>query len=121
MSFILAILTAVQINTKIYLPMNATAYYLHGTTATGTEARAGVCATGLKSLLGKECAIYQRLPNGERGDLIGVYKIEDTGCKPGVIDVWVNDAEECQEFANLTYKDGCKGKIYVELLEAYEE
>lgn len=117
---VLAVLMAFELNASIYLPMHATAYYLHGTTATGTETRHGICATGLKSFLGKECAIYQRLPNGERGKLIGVYKIEDTGCKPGVIDVWVEDAEECQEFANLTYKDGCNGNIYVELLEAYK-
>ena len=73
----------------------ATAYCLDGVTATGKHVRRGICATGRKEWLGKTCIIYQRLPNGDVGEIVGVYEIEDTGCKKSVIDVWCSDLDEC--------------------------
>lgn len=100
----------------------ATAYCLKGTTASGQKVRTGLCAMNSKvvkeqGLMGKNVALYQRLPDGEKGKLIGVYEIADTGCKKNVIDVWMPDLNRCQEFMNLVYEDGCKGKIYYEVIE----
>lgn len=116
MALIFSVILSLNLNLQTYIPMRATAYNLHGITATGTETRAGICASGIKELLGREVAIYQRLPSGDRGELIGVYTVEDTGCSPYVIDVWTEDVKA---FADRTYKDGCEGKIYIEILEEF--
>lgn len=113
---LIAILTSILVSAKpIELPMHATAYCLTGTTASGTQTRYGVCATGNKKLLGNEAIIYQRLPDGSKGKYIGTFIIEDTGCSESVIDVWKPNITECQEFMDLVYEDGCKGQIWVEL------
>lgn len=109
---------AEQISYKGY----ATAYCLPGITASGQEVHPGICAMNSKvvkefDLMGKDVALYQRLPNGEKGKLIGIYEIADTGCKKNVIDVWMPDLKQCQKFMNLVYEDGCKGKIYYEVIE----
>lgn len=96
----------------------ATAYCLKGITASGEEVRNGICAVSDKSLIGQILIMYQRLPDGNVGKLIGIYEIKDTGCKEGVIDVWHEDLEQCQEFMNLVYEDGCKGRIYVQIISA---
>lgn len=98
--------------------MHATAYKLHGITYTGKHTRNGICATGRKEWLGYTAIVYQRLPNDHIGDIIGIYEIEDTGCKENVLDVWCTDIEECQEFMSAVYEDGCQGKIYVEVIRA---
>jgi len=100
------------------LKMKATAYCIQGTTSTGIKTRKGICATGNSEWVGKTVVIYQRLPNEKVGDIIGIYEIEDTGCKPDVIDVWYPTLDECQGFMNRVYEDGCKGKIYVQILDA---
>lgn len=97
---------------------HATAYCLDGITATGSKVRSGICATGNKEWLGKTVVMYQRLPNGNVGKIIGIYEIEDTGCKPTVIDVWEQDLDKCQEFMNRVYEDGCKGKVYIQIIDA---
>ena len=102
--------------------MHATAYCLHGTTATGTETRHGIAA-GRKDLLGKTAVVYQRLPGDHIGQIIGIYEIQDTGGTEGlnngtVIDIWCEDLDECQEFMNTVYEDGCKGKVYVQFIDA---
>lgn len=114
--FILMTLISIAVSVKpIMLPMNATAYCLTGATASGTNTRYGVCATGNRNLIGNEAILYQRLPDGSKGRYIGTFIIEDTGCAESVIDVWKPNLTECQEFMDLVYQDGCKGKIWVEL------
>lgn len=99
---------------------HATAYCLQGTMANGEEVRTGACAVSDRSLIGKTLVMYQRLPDGSVGNIIGYFEICDTGCKQGVVDVWMPDLEECQEFMNLVYEDGCKGKIFYQIIEDAE-
>ena len=103
---------------KNMIKMHATAYCLHGTTYTGKKTRHGIAATGNKDLLGMTAVVYQRLPDGQIGELIGIYEIEDTGCNENVLDIWCEDLEECQELMNRVYEDGCKGRIWCEILDA---
>lgn len=99
------------------IKMRATAYCLDGKTASGTEVRKGICAISDRSLLGKTAIVYQRLPNNEVGEIIGIYEIEDTGCREHVIDVW-NPEDECQDFMDRVYEDGCQGKVWVQIVDA---
>lgn len=99
------------------LKMRATAYCLEGKTASGKEVRKGICASSNREWLGKTCIIYQRLPNGDIGEVIGIYEIEDTGCNEYVIDVWCPE-DECQDFMDRVYEDGCKGRVYAQIVEA---
>lgn len=94
----------------------ATAYDLQGITCTGDQVRDGICASSDKSLIGKTIVMYQRLPNGRVGEIIGIYEVLDTGpMSEFVIDVWT---ENPQEFMNRVYSDGCGGKVFVQILEA---
>lgn len=99
------------------LKMHATAYCLPGKTYTGAEVQEGICASGNKDLINKVVILYQRLPDGNIGEMIGIYTVQDTGCKDTVIDVWMPDLNACQGFMDRVYEDGCKGKIYVKVLE----
>ena len=80
--------------------MIATAYCLSGKTATGTDARLGIAASK-REWFGKTARVYWN-DNGEPGDLIGEYIIEDTGSEPirngSVIDIWLPTYDECMEF-----------------------
>lgn len=96
---------------------HATAYCLNGKTASGTEVREGICAMSDSSLIGMTAVVYQRMPDGSIGDYIGIYEIEDTGCSDNVIDVWCTE-EDCQGFMDKVYENGCKGKVYVQLIDA---
>lgn len=105
---------------------HATAYCLPGTTASGLPVQPGICAMNTQvvkeqNLMGKYVALYQRLPDGSQGQHIGTYLIADTGCKKSVIDVWFKDLEQCQQFMNRVYEDGCKGKIYYIIQEGETE
>lgn len=71
-----------------------------------------------KELLGKTVIIYKRLPDDSIGNAIGIYEVLDTGCKKNVVDVWCEDLEECQEFMNEVYEDGCKGRIWIQIVKA---
>ena len=102
------------------IPMHATAYCLQGTTASGEPVRVGICASGRKELFGKTVILYQRLPDGSVGRGLGIFEVKDTGCKPGVIDVWMPDLEWCDNFMRIVYQNGCKGKIYCEVIEESE-
>ena len=94
---------------------NATVYSLGGKTAMGTPVRYGICATGNKAWLGKTCIVYQRLPDNTIGDVIGIYTIEDTGCKSNVIDIWCpRDLQKV--IINKTYEKGCKGRIWIQII-----
>lgn len=105
-----------------YTKGHATAYCLPGTTASGLPVQDGICAMNRKlvkenDLFGKYVVLYQRLPDGSVGEEIGTYLIADTGCKKTVVDVWCSDLKKCQEFMNRVYEDGCKGKIYYQIME----
>lgn len=97
--------------------MHATAYCLDGHTATGDRVREGICASSRPDLLGKTLVLYKRLPNGKLGDYIGTYECLDTGCHKNVIDVWTPE-NNVQEFMNTVYEDDCKGKIFVQVIDA---
>lgn len=80
--------------------MIATAYCIHGITASETPTRLGICASK-REWFGKTAHIY-RNNNGKVGELIGSYKIEDTGSAPirkgHVIDIWMETEGECFDF-----------------------
>lgn len=120
MLLILAIWTS-SVNAKDKEPTlikaHATAYCLPGKTATGTEVREGICAMSDSSLIGKTAIVYQRNPDGSLGEYIGTYEIEDTGCADYVIDVWCEE-EDCQAFMDEVYKNGCQGKVFIQIIEA---
>ena len=104
------------------IKMHATAYCIEGKTYSGKHTRRGIAAAS-KEYIGKTALVYQRLPGDEVGDLIGIYEIEDTGGTEGltsgnVIDIWCPDLDACQEFMNTVYEDGCKGRVWVEIVEA---
>ena len=103
---------------QYYKSMYATAYCLHGKTYTGKHTRKGIAATGDKSLVGMTVLVYQQLPDGSMGEYIGLYEVEDTGCKTGVLDVWCEDLDECQEFMDLVYRNDCKSKVYCRFIKA---
>lgn len=86
--------------------------------ANGEKVHTGACAMSDRKLLGKTVILYQRLPDGKIGKILGYYIVCDTGCKKNVIDVWMPDMDSCQEFMNLVYEDGCKGKIFYQIVEA---
>jgi len=99
----------------------ATAYCVSGVTASGEMTRDGICA-GKDEWLGKTVILYQRLPDDSVGDMIGMYECKDTGGTPGlkegrVIDVWHEDLDQCQEFMNLLYEDGCQGHVYIQVID----
>lgn len=102
------------------IPMHATAYCLPGKTASGEPVRVGICASGRKELYGKTVILYQRLPDGSVGKGLGVYEVKDTGCKENVIDVWMPDLDWCDNFMRRVYLNGCKGRIYVQVIEESE-
>lgn len=94
---------------------SATVYSIEGKTALGTDTRYGVCATGDKSLLGKQIILYQRKPDETKGECLGIFTVEDTGCKQEVIDIWCPESYQ-QMIIGRTYENGCKGKIYIQIL-----
>lgn len=102
--------------------MRATAYPDTGKlTYSGTKPHYGT-AGATKDMIGKTVIMYQRLPNNEVGEIIGIYEIEDTGSAKGatnghVIDVWQPNLDECQEFMNRVYEDNCQGKVWVQIIE----
>lgn len=103
--------------------MRATAYEDTGSkTRSGNYPHYGT-AGGQEDMLGKTIVMYQRLPNDEVGEIIGIFEIEDTGSAKGaneghVIDVWKPNLDECQDFMDRVYEDGCQGKVWVQFIEA---
>lgn len=81
--------------------MQATAYCLNGTTATGTQTRIGVAASK-PEWFGRKVAVYRKGKDGYPAEKIGEYTIEDTGGKPirngSVIDLWFPTYDECIQF-----------------------
>lgn len=88
----------------VYHSMIATAYCLTGSTATGTTPRAGIAASK-REWFGKTVRVYKN-QDGNIGELIGTYVIEDTGGKTiqngSVIDIWLPTEEECKQFGRKT-------------------
>lgn len=105
--------------------MRATAYPDTGNlTYSGTKPHYGT-AGGRKDMIGKTIIMYQRLPNDKIGEIVGYFDIEDTGSAKGareghVIDVWKPNIEECQEFMERVYENGCQGKVWVQFIEDAE-
>lgn len=81
--------------------MQATAYCINGTTASGTQTRVGVAASK-REWLGKTAKVYRVDKDGNPTSLIGTYSIEDTGGKSissgKVIDLWFSTYEEAINF-----------------------
>ena len=92
-------------------------------TCTGDKVRKGICG-GCKDYIGKTIVLYQRLPNDEVGAILGIWECLDTGTgtegfqQGRVIDVYQPTLEECQDFMNLIYEDGCKGKVWIQVIDA---
>ena len=85
-----------------YIPMRASAYCIHGTTANGSHTHRGICAAK-PEWIGFTAAIY--LNNcGELGEFLGYYEVKDTGgdnIRNGkVIDIWMETEDECFQFGN---------------------
>lgn len=93
-------------------------------TCTGKPVHKGICG-GCQAYIGKTIILYQRLPGDEIGQILGIYECEDTGpstdaFKEGrLIDVWCEDLDDCQKFMDRVYEDGCQGKVWIEVIEAY--
>lgn len=95
------------------------------TTCTGDKVRKGICG-GCKDYIGKTIILYQRLPGDEVGQILGIWECLDTG--PGtegfqqgkVIDVYCPTLEECQEFMDLIYTNGAKGRVWIQIIEDAE-
>lgn len=91
-------------------------------TCTGDKVREGICG-GCKDYIGKTIVLYQRLPNDEVGRILGIYECLDTGTgtegfqQGRVIDVYQPTLEECQDFMNLIYEDGCQGRVYIQIFD----
>lgn len=118
MDFVITLITILA----LYKPnkMHATAYCDYGYTASGEYVAEGICATGDKSHIGETAWVFQRLPNEKQGKLIGIYSVKDCGCRDTVVDIWCPDLEGCQEFMDIVYEDGCKGKVFVYFTEGEE-
>lgn len=119
--FFLSPVLSTQAKEPTLLPGYATAYKECGTMSSSQETRPGVCA-GAEKYAGCMVVLYQRLPDGSLGDYIGMYECLDTGITDGikegkVIDVWQPDLEACQDFADITYANGCDGKVYIQIIE----
>ena len=91
-------------------------------TCTGDKVRKGICG-GCKDYIGKTIVLYQRLPNDEVGRILGIYECLDTGTgtegfqQGRVIDVYQPTLEECQDFMDLIYEDGCQGRVYIQIFD----
>ena len=92
------------------------------TTCTGKPVHKGICG-GCSEYLGKTIILYQRLPGDEVGEIIGIYECLDSGDSTDafregrLIDVWCEDLEACQSFMDRVYEDGCKGRVYIQVIE----
>lgn len=88
----------------VYHSMIATAYCLTGLTATETQTRPGIAASK-REWFGKTAKVYKN-QDGNIGELIGEYVIEDTGGKAirngSVIDIWLPTKAECKQFGRKT-------------------
>lgn len=112
----LMICTPAAVKAEELMKGRATVYSLSGKTKMNTDVHYGICATGNMDLYGKYIIIYQRKPDNTKGDCLGIYHVEDTGCKKEVIDIWC-PVEWQNMIINKTYENGCEGKIFIQVLE----
>jgi 3D (Asp-Asp-Asp) domain-containing protein len=95
----------------VYHSMIATAYCLTGLTATETQTRPGIAASR-REWFGKTAKVYKN-QDGNVGELIGTYVIEDTGGKAirngSVIDIWMPTEAECFDFGRRV--------VFVEIID----
>lgn len=100
----------IDFETAGFQKMHTTAYVIHGTTATGTETRPGICACNPH--LGEIAIIYTT-----DGQYLGMYECLDTGGTEGlqqgtVIDVWRANMTQATNYMKLT-----GGTVYVKWIE----
>lgn len=92
-------------------------------TCTGDKVREGICG-GCQEYIGKTIVLYQRLPNDEVGEILGIWECLDTGIgtegfqQGRVIDVYCPTMDDCQDFMDRIYEDGCQGKCYIQVIDA---
>lgn len=81
--------------------MYATAYCIHGKTATEIQTREGICA-GAREHFGEIAIVYKIDKFGNIGDFIGYFEVQDTGSEPirkgRVLDIWVPDYKTARKF-----------------------
>ena len=96
--------------------VSATIYCSGHTTADGSKVREGICAVNPENI-GKTVLIYTL----DR-ELIGIFEAKDTGgatIRSGaVIDVYFESRESGQHFIEETYKNGAKGRVLVQFIDA---
>lgn len=101
------------------LNINATAYCVSGTTATGTQTTEGRTIAGHPDWYGRTAYVWEDKGNGiEMENLIGVFTVEDTGKKGGsvrnggTVDIYMTDYDRCIQFG--------RKNVYVWLVENKE-
>lgn len=101
----LIVLFPTRVKADELLNIDATAYCVSGTTATGTQTVEGRTAAGHPDWYGMTAYVWEDTGEGiQPENLIGVYTMEDTGKKGGkvrnggCIDVYLTDYERCIEF-----------------------
>lgn len=103
---------------------NATAYCINGVTASGEWTREGICASK-SEYIDDYIFVYQKLPDGSVGKLIGFYECKDTGgaavANGQIVDIWKPNMNECQAFMDTVYEDGCGGQVYIYVYDTCTE
>lgn len=92
-------------------------------TYTGDKVREGICG-GCRDYVGKTIVLYQRLPNDEVGEILGIWECLDTGTgtegfqQGRVIDVYCPTMDDCQDFMDLIYTNNAHGKVWIQVIDA---
>lgn len=92
-------------------------------TCTGDRVREGICG-GCRDYVGKTIVLYQRLPNDEVGEILGIWECLDTGIgtegfqQGRVIDVYCPTMDDCQDFMDLIYTNNAHGKVWIQVIDA---
>ena len=84
------------------MTIEATAYCLPGTTASGCQTREGICA-GKKEWLGLTAVVWTLDENGDYDEFLGFYDVLDTGSHKKIkngecIDIYMPTYDECIKF-----------------------
>ena len=90
--------------------MHTTAYVIHGTTATGTPTRPGICACNPH--LGEVAIVYTL-----DGDYLGMYEVVDTGITNGLINGTVIDVWRCNMTQATNYMRITEGRVWVKFIK----
>lgn len=87
------------------LNIEATAYCVTGTTATGTQTTEGRTIAGHPNWYGYTAYVWEDKGNGiEEENFLGSFTVEDTGKKGGqvrngkVVDIYLTDYDRCIQF-----------------------